>query len=102
SIKKTNEEDGKNTIKYIFENVHSIKLVIVVDEDIDPYKIEEVEWAIATRFQADKGLVILRDQHGSSLDPSTFKTGKTSKMGIDATLPLNAKKSNFKRAQINE
>ncbi|MEM0052861.1 MAG: UbiD family decarboxylase [Nitrososphaeria archaeon] len=102
SIKKINEEDGKNAIDCIFENVHSIKLVIVVDDDIDPYKIEEVEWALATRFQADRGLIILRDQHGSSLDPSTFKTGKTSKMGMDATLPLNAKKSNFKRAQINE
>lgn len=102
SIKKMKEEDGKEVIKYIFENAHSIKLVIVVDEDIDPYKIEEVEWALATRFQADKGLIILQNQHGSSLDPSTFKTGKTSKIGIDATLPLNAKKSIFKRAQINE
>jgi len=102
SIKKINEEDGKNTIRYIFENVHPIKLVIVVDEDIDPHNIDEVEWALATRFQADKGLIILQNQRGSSLDPSTFKTGRTSKMGIDATLPLNLKKSVFKRAQINE
>jgi len=102
SIKKINEEDGKNTIRYIFENVHPIKLVIVVDEDIDPHNIDEVEWALATRFQADKGLIILQNQRGSSLDPSTFKTGRTSKMGIDATLPLNLKKSAFKRAQINE
>lgn len=102
SIKKIKEEDGKDTINCVFENVHSIKLVIVVDEDIDPCKVEEVEWAIATRFQAEKGLIVLKDSRGSSLDPSTFKTGKTSKMGIDATLPLNAKKSNFKRAQINE
>jgi 2,5-furandicarboxylate decarboxylase 1 len=102
SVKKINEEDGKNTIRYIFENVHPIKLVIVVDEDIDPHNIDEVEWALATRFQADKGLIILQNQRGSSLDPSTFKTGRTSKMGIDATLPLNLKKSVFKRAQINE
>ena len=102
SIKKINEEDGKNTIRYIFENVHPIKLVIVVDEDIDPHNIDEVEWALATRFQADKGLIILQNQRGSSLDPSTFKTGRTSKMGIDATLPLTLKKSVFKRAQINE
>lgn len=102
SIKKINEEDGKNTIRYIFENVHPIKLVIVVDEDIDPHNIDGVEWALATRFQADKGLIILQNQRGSSLDPSTFKTGRTSKMGIDATLPLNLKKSAFKRAQINE
>ena len=102
SIRKINEEDGKNTIRYIFENVHPIKLVIVVDEDIDPHSIDEVEWALATRFQADKGLIILQNQRGSSLDPSTFKTGRTSKMGIDATLPLNLKKSVFKRAQINE
>jgi 4-hydroxy-3-polyprenylbenzoate decarboxylase len=102
SIKKINEEDGKNTIRYIFENVHPIKLVIVVDEDIDPHNIDGVEWALATRFQADKGLIILQNQRGSSLDPSTFKTGRTSKMGIDATLPLNLKKSVFKRAQINE
>jgi len=47
-----------------------LKHVVVVDEDVDIYDSLAVEWAIATRFQADKDLVIKEKQPGSSLDPS--------------------------------
>jgi 3-polyprenyl-4-hydroxybenzoate decarboxylase len=53
-----------------------------------------VEWAIATRFQADRDLVVLRDQPSSSLDPSARHLpgakARTSKMGLDATIPWTA------------
>ena len=51
---------------------------------------DDVEWAIATRFQADRGLVVLSDQPSSSLDPSAHhvpgQKSRTAKMGLDATI----------------
>ena len=61
-------------------------MVTVVDDDIDPTDSSAVEYAMATRFQADKDLVIIKNVRGSSLDPSSDqKKLRTSKMGIDAT-----------------
>jgi UbiD family decarboxylase len=54
SIEKNNDGDGKTAILDCFAASHSLKLVIVVDSDVDPFKWSEVEWALATRFQASK------------------------------------------------
>ena len=64
-----------------------IKRVVVVDEDVDVYSQREVEWALATRFQADTDLLILTDVLGFPLDPSTKADYLTAKMGMDATAP---------------
>jgi 3-polyprenyl-4-hydroxybenzoate decarboxylase len=53
-----------------FRGHTSLKHVVVVDEDVDLFDPAAVEWAIATRFQADRDLVIFEDQPSSSLDPS--------------------------------
>jgi 3-polyprenyl-4-hydroxybenzoate decarboxylase len=59
-----------------------------------------VEWAIATRVQADKRVVIKTRQKGSSLDPSADPhTYDTTKVGIDATKPLVAHGKNFDKAE---
>ncbi len=91
-IKKQNTDDGKKAIAAAFEGHKSLKHVVVVDEDINIYDPHEVEWAIATRFQADKNTVILSNQPGSSLDPSgdlsEGKKATTAKAGLDATIPL--------------
>ena len=64
------------------------KLVVVVDDDIDVRNPEQVEWALATRFQADRDLVILPHQRGFFLDPSPPAVGESTIMGIDATRPF--------------
>jgi 2,5-furandicarboxylate decarboxylase 1 len=91
-IKKVNADDGKKAIAAAFEGHKSLKHCVVVDEDINIYDPHEVEWAIATRFQADKNAVILSSQPGSSLDPSgdltEGKKATTAKAGLDATIPL--------------
>ncbi|MCL2432100.1 UbiD family decarboxylase [Candidatus Bathycorpusculum sp.] len=91
-IKKQTPEDGKKAIEATFKGHGSLKHCIIVDEDIDIYDPQDVEWAIATRFQADKSTVILSNQPGSSLDPSgdltEGKKATTSKAGLDATAPL--------------
>lgn len=98
SISKNHDADGKNAILAAFAGHPSLKHVIVVDEDIDPDDISQVEWAIATRFQADRGLVVIKNARGSTLDPSSID-GKTTKMGLDATVPLK-EKERYKRGII--
>jgi 2,5-furandicarboxylate decarboxylase 1 len=90
-IKKQNSDDGKKAIVAAFEGHRSLKHCVIVDDDIDIYDPNDVEWAVATRFQADKNIVIMPDQPGSSLDPSgdltEGKKARTCKMGLDATIP---------------
>jgi 2,5-furandicarboxylate decarboxylase 1 len=59
----------------------------------------EIEWAVATRFQADRDLVIVSGAQGSKLDPSS-DNGISAKMGIDATKPLSADAMEFKRIHV--
>jgi 2,5-furandicarboxylate decarboxylase 1 len=90
-IEKSHPDDGRRAIRAAFDGHPSLKHVVVVDEDIDLHEPGEVEWAIATRFQADRDLVVLEDETGSSLDPSSRQSPgqktRTSKMGLDATIP---------------
>ena len=87
SIEKQIEGDSKNVILAAFAAHPSLKHVVVVDSDVNIYDPVEVEWAIATRFQGDKGLIVLPHMPGSTLDPSgDQETGMTTKIGIDATM----------------
>ena len=100
-IKKKKTSNPKKIIKKTFEAHRSLKQVTVVDHDIDPNSSDAVEYAMATRFQADKDLVILKNVRGSSLDPSSDqKNLKTAKMGIDATRPLSKRPEGFELAKI--
>jgi 2,5-furandicarboxylate decarboxylase 1 len=62
-----------------------VKKVIVVDDDIDIRNQREVEWALASRFQADRDLMRIEGVQGSVIDPSRSPDGSTCKIGIDAT-----------------
>jgi UbiD family decarboxylase len=86
-IKKENDDDGLKTLKAAFKGHKSLKHAVVVDEDIDINNLEEIEWAIATRVQADRDMIIFKER-GSSLDPSRYENDVTTKVGIDATMPL--------------
>ncbi|MFA5125704.1 MAG: UbiD family decarboxylase [archaeon] len=89
-INKKNEEDGKKTIDAAMKGHTSGKHFFVVDNDIDIYNPLEVEWAMATRFQADKNLYIFTKQKGSSLDASADQiTRETAKAGFDLTMCLD-------------
>jgi 2,5-furandicarboxylate decarboxylase 1 len=98
-IKKTQEGQGKNVILGAFAGSFDLKHVIIVDEDVDIHDPREVEWAVATRFQADRDLVIVPESQGSKLDPSNHD-GVGAKMGLDATKPLNATEMRFKRIRV--
>ena len=98
-LKKTQEGQGKNVILGAFAGSFDLKHVIVVDDDVDIHNPAEVEWAVATRFQADRDLVIVPESQGSKLDPSN-RDGVGAKMGLDATKPLAAAEMTFKRIHV--
>ena len=78
-IRKAREEDPRNALEAAFKGHPSLKHAIVVDEDIDIDDPNAVEWALATRAQFDRDLIIMPGQYGSSLDPSADQvTRKTS------------------------
>ena len=98
-IRKRQEGEAKNVMLGAFAGHYDIKHVVVVDEDVDIHDPAEVEWAVATRFQADQDLVIVPNSQGSKLDPST-RNGVGAKMGLDATKPLSADDMTFKRIRV--
>jgi len=98
-IDKKNEEDGKKAIQGGFEGHKSCKHIFVYDKDIDIYNDEDSEWAMATRFQADKDFVMKDKEKGSSLDPSAEPgTKMTTKCGFDCTAPLKTEGKSFGKA----
>ncbi len=97
-IRKTREDDGVQAIHAAARGHRSCKHIFVVDDDIDIYDPLAVEWAMATRFQADKDMVMLGRERGSSLDPSaTPSTYETCKVGFDLTASLATGGKNFSR-----
>ena len=73
--KKTDENQPEKVIRAAFKGHRSMKRIIVVDDDIDVHNPEDVEWALATRFQANRDMTIVHE-NGSSLDPSIYEDGK--------------------------
>jgi 2,5-furandicarboxylate decarboxylase 1 len=100
-IKKTLEGQPKNAILAAFSAHPSLKIAIVVDEDIDPRNPAQVEYAISTRCQADRDFVIIPGAKGSSLDPSSDQENLlTTKLGIDATGSFFKDSERFEIARI--
>ena len=98
-IRKQHPDDGVNAIMAALEGHKSMKMVTIVDEDIDIADPVRVEWAMVTRWQPDRDTVILSNQKGSSLDPSRYPDGTTAKVGFDATIAHDADKSGFMSVQ---
>ena len=110
-IKKKHPDDGKKAIEAAFIGHKSMKQVTIVDDDVDIYSPNAVEWAMATRFQGNKDMIVKIDQPGSSLDPSgKHEPGKktlTTKIGFDATIPSDVDKSKYevvkyKKVDLND
>ncbi len=88
AIKQTRPGEAKHVIPIVLGVDHYLKLVIVVDDDVDVFDESEVMWAVATRMQADRDLVVIGGSLGAMLDPSADDRGVTAKLGIDATRPF--------------
>jgi len=99
-VDKKQEGTPKNIMMGAFAGHYDIKQVIVVDKDVNIHDPEQVEWAVATRFQADQDLLVVSNTQGSKLDPTTTDDGVGAKMGLDATIPLAADDFTFKVIQV--
>ena len=88
AIKQGRPGEAKHVIPIVLGVDHYLKLVIVVDDDVDVFDESDVMWAVATRMQADRDLVVIGGSLGAMLDPSADDRGVTAKLGIDATRPF--------------
>ncbi len=97
--------DGKNAIMALL-SIADIKHVVVTDDDINIFDPIDLEWAVATRVQADRDVVIVSNARSKPLDPSLPPTSgipTTAKMGIDATIPENVPRGRYQRiVYLNE
>ncbi|MBL7175402.1 MAG: UbiD family decarboxylase [Desulfobacteraceae bacterium] len=89
-IKKRNDAEPKTAIATALSSDFRVKHAIVVDDDVDIDDEEQVLWAVATRSQWDKDLMVLHGMMGTRLDPSADGI-TTVKGGIDATKPYNSR-----------
>ncbi len=87
-LRKTQEGQARNVILAAFAAHADVKQVTVVDDDVDVHDPTAVEWAVATRFQAGRDLIVIPRAQGSKLDPSA-DDGVSDKLGLDATMPLD-------------
>lgn len=86
-----NKEGVSKKIIYEFFNINPfVKVLVIVDEDVDPEDPEEVDWAMATRIKPDSDIIITRELPGMPIDPSVGIDGMMTKIGIDATKPVDA------------
>jgi len=88
------KQDERALARRVMEDVWStdlgsfVKYLIVVDDDIDVHDTSQVLWAVSTRSQPHKDTVIIPEAPGLTLDPSQDVERVTSRIGIDATLPV--------------
>lgn len=93
-----------------FSAFKELKTVILVDEDVDIFDMNDVMWTVNTRFQADQDIVVLPGMRNHPLDPSERPQydpksiriqGMSSKLILDGTVPFDMK-DQFERAQFKE
>jgi 2,5-furandicarboxylate decarboxylase 1 len=99
SMTKRDDGDAKNAILCAFGAIRDIKIVMVVDPDIDIGNPTELQFALATRVQGDRDIVMIPNAKGNELDPIQDVYGYITKIGIDATKPL-ARAERFELAKI--
>jgi 2,5-furandicarboxylate decarboxylase 1 len=99
SMEKRQEGQARNVILATLANNFDIKHVWVVDADVDVFDAEAVEWALATRFQADRDVVLVGGAQGSRLDPSADE-GVSAKLGFDCTVPVGAEPERYEVIRI--
>jgi 3-polyprenyl-4-hydroxybenzoate decarboxylase len=93
AIRQRSQGDARRAIHAIFAALMPIKHVFVVDEDVDVFDDHQVDWALSTRFQADKDLVLVDGLPGMRMDPSLEGRPWQSKAGFDCTVRFGRKQT---------
>jgi 2,5-furandicarboxylate decarboxylase 1 len=95
AIKEAEKEKVKRALDFALKNFPFTKKAVVVDDDVDIYDPEEVDWAIAWRSQPDEDVIMLSGVGGHPLD-LTKREGLTSKIGLIAIKP-SGREQEFKK-----
>src|SRR5437016_14428812 len=82
--------EARHAIAAAFGCLANVKHVFVVDPDVDIFSDGQMDWALATRFQADRDLVVQSGFRTLPLDPSLSGARTGAKAGFDLTLPWAA------------
>jgi 3-polyprenyl-4-hydroxybenzoate decarboxylase len=82
--------EARNAIAACFGALTNVKHVFVVDPDIDIFSNEQMDWAFATRFQADRDLIVMDGMRTVPIDPSLMGNRVGAKAGFDLTWPVGA------------
>src|SRR5882757_8471309 len=88
SLRQRNPGEARNAIAAVFCSSGDVKHVFVVDDDIDVFSDEQIDWALATRFQADRDFVVASGFRCVPLDPSLEGSRTGAKAGFDCTKPF--------------
>ena len=100
SLRQPQPGDARQAMDAIWSAVSLIKRIVVVDDDIDPWDAEQVEWAMATRMKADRDLLVLPEARTDRSEPLAAE-GTVAKLGIDATR-RDRDRRDWRRAQPPE
>lgn len=106
-VRNTRKDIGKEAIRETFRAFRPLQRVVVVDTDVDLRNAVDVDWAITTRFDPDRDLVILPGEDGHILNPMVAinpdgKGGTVTKMGMDALVPYGAPRERFERVKFRD
>jgi 3-polyprenyl-4-hydroxybenzoate decarboxylase len=82
--------EARNAIAACFGALTNVKNVFVVDPDVDIFSDEQMDWALATRFQADRDLMVMEGMRTVPIDPSLMGSRVGAKAGFDLTWPVGA------------
>ena len=107
-VENTRPGIGQDVIRETFRAFRSLQRVVAVDCDVDIHNPVDVDWAITTRFNADRDLIVLPGEEGHILNPmveidADGKGGRVTKLGMDAMIPY-ADRTNekFERVRFRE
>jgi UbiD family decarboxylase len=76
--------EGKRAALLAMGEVNLLKLVIAVEDDIDPEDWRQIEWSLAARFRGQEDLVVLPGVTADRCDP-VHDNGAVTKIGMIAT-----------------
>ncbi len=85
ALRKHHDGDARTAIALVLGSIMTVKHVFVTDDDVDIRSHDQMEWAMSTRFQADRDIVVLQNMKEMHMDPSCAVRGIGSKAGFDLT-----------------
>jgi UbiD family decarboxylase len=100
SIKKRMETEAWNVISSVLSGPSLVKYCMVVDDDVDIFDQRQLGWVMATRVQPERDVHVFPKMVGALLDPSSSLFSQTSKMGVDATIPLDEERWHYEMVRV--